>query len=724
MTKELTYKGITNKLYKKYNEFAEAEGTDKTFIDKIYNHTAEQLFFNGGYDEEQIKRLFKLQTINPDYYQDEEHYMEYGSIDEYVQQLFENMTKDMEEKIQNNTEIMGYVSEFIETIEPYLNYQPEANTQEVDRIIKQRTKKQNIQPIKKLLEQINNGVGRGENKEKVTTELVDLLETEEQMFTVYFPDDKQQDGYKGKYYYINPKTNSYEENTRKRLQQLFNDKYGVKLHKQRQFYYDILDRVFESKTEQPHIVEMENVYIDRRNYKIIPKSNHEIMFTTDRLTYTTYDTHELRLFHYDNGILLDDLLENTVKMTFPMECVYKTFVPRTKPEATEKLRMFLQYMGLMIIGRNPAKLILILYDLEDERVGNKGRTTLFKSILERCFPQTFVKINKDVFNDSFKMDTYKHGKHGVFMDEIDKDTLIKFHTVLKELINGSGNSGGAMYTREQIQIESLPLLIGSNGLPDPPLFDGAFMNRLLPIELPNQFVDETKVVENTNTYPKITNIDDMIEQNIEGMGQLISVAINEFLQLDLTTSLDSQFAIKPDIDRTIQLLTKNNVVYGLLKTYTEPVARGTDVKKDWVTTTDILTRIGEAYKRATGNNMDTHEVNEAKIGTLIKQLYPNFITQKGNKSVRDKTYYNIKLFTYEEVKQRQNEILQTLPIGDNQFLNDPLQRIIYQNIDNGINTIEKLHEEINTEYSRTEIDETLEELYDMGLIIWTNTQSL
>ena len=738
MKKQLKYIGLTKTLYNKYQEVARKTGTDKNFMNKIYTHIAEQLFFVGMYPEEQIERFFRFQyeQLHPNYYGDEEHYTKYGSVGEYVQFLFDNMTEEQETNIQSNKELMGMWIEFEEVVNKLLsnsndkdkdngNDKDEETNPDLNEIISTPSRKQRITEI---LTQLDKGQYKRYEKGQLIVELVELLEQEEQMFMVDFPDERNgnEDGFKSKHYYINPETNSYERNTKKHLKELFNDKYHVKLHQDKKFYYNLLERVYNHKEEQPDFVELENVYINRLNYNILPKEEHNDIFTTDRLTYNTYETNELRLFEYTEGITLDDITSGKVEMTFPMKCVYEIFVPRTNPEKTNKLRMFLQYMGMMVIGRNPVKLLLLLYDLEDKRAGNKGRTTLF-TILRLCFNNSFVQIGKEVFTDPHKIDLYKHGKHGLFMDETNKDTLTKHHTEIKGLVNGSGQTGGAMYTRDLINIESLPLLMGSNGLPDAPLFDNALLTRIVPIELPNKFVDDKEVKENTNTYPKITNIEAMILQHIEGLEQLISVAINEYKLLDLTKSLDGQLAIQPNVDYTIQVLTQNNIVFGLLKTYTTPVARGTNKSKDWITTDEIVSTISQAYKRATTNEIPPHEVEPKRIGELLKQIYNQFLTQTLNKkpvnktTINGKTHYNLTLHTYEEIQQMNNEIMEVLPVGENQFLTG-IEQTIYHKIQQGVNTYERLYEELKED--KEQIDDTLEELYTRGLVDWTGTQRL
>lgn len=724
----LKHKGITSQLYNEYKKLSKTQNNNPDFptkfIKDIYSHVAEQLYFKGGYEPEEIERFFKpmYDKLHPKYNEDEEHYTEYQDIEEYQQSLFDDMPDKEETLIMENEQIMTDLEQFKDIVNELLpNDDEESNDNaDMEKEVKSTSTPHHVE-IQTLLEQLENGeIPKDTNKEKTKVRLIELLEEEEQFFTVDFPDETTEDGTKSKYYYIDPNTNSYKRNTKATLKQLFNKKYGVKVHKNKKFFYDLLERVYTSREERKDMVEMENVFINRMTYEIIEKTKDDRIFTTDRLTYTTHDTNEVRLFHYTPDIRLDDVLSGDVEMSFPMETIYQIFVPKTEPEETNKLWLFMQYLGMMTIGRNPAKLLLLLYDLDDERVGNKGRTTLFH-ILKQCFHDMFIQLRQNTFKDMFSMDTLKHGRHGGYMDELDKTVLIKCHTEIKELINGSGTSGSAMYTREQIEIESLPLLIGSNGLPEPPLFDTALLNRVLPVELPNQFVDSTKVCDDTDTYPKNNNIEGMIQQHIHELGQVISIGINEFKSLNLHDSLDSQLAIQPNLDRTIQVLTQNNIVLGLLTTYTQPRAKGNIIVQDWVTTDQILSTIGEAYKRATEHDMDTNEVDNKKIGTLLRQIYPQFMTNPDNKKkVHGKVYYNLTLKTHDELKEEQNRVIEWLPLGDLTLYD--MDKNVYDKIRNGVNTVERLYNELDEEPQI--IDETLENLNRQGVVELTETQRL
>ena len=728
--------GITRKLYNNYEQIYNEIATPRGFIRDIYTYVAEQLYFNGGYEVEEIKYFFNhvYEDLSPDYYQDESYYQEHHNIDEYIQYLmFEDMTGEQIDNLikhryndkehDKNEGISTDLDRFKKVVMEYL---PEDNqeTTENDKVT-DATREQNHAEIRRLLKKLDTGeIDKKETKEGIKSQLVDLLEQEEQMFSVDFPDERQPDGFKSKYYYIDPQSKSYKRNTKTHLKQLFKDNYGVNFHKGNTFYYNLLERINTHREEQKQYIEMENVYINRVTYEVIEKTTNDDIFTTDRLTYTTYDTNQERLYKYDPDIRLDDVLELKGRMSYPMKKIYEIFVPKTKPEETNKLRMFMQYMGMIVTGQNTSKLLLLLYDLEnkDGKTGSRGRTSLFK-MLDYCFNGMFIPIKKNTLKDNFHMDTLKRARHGVFMDEMDDDVFIKFHTEIKSIVNGSGTGGSAMYTREEIKIDSLPFLIGMNGIPTPPLFDTAFLNRIHPIELPNKFVDEKDVKDNTNTYPKINNLDNIIKQHIEELGQVISIGLNEFKALDHTRSLDNQFAIPPNIDRTIQKLTQDNVVLGLLKLYTRPKARGTSIKNDWITTDQILSTIGKAYKKSTGHAIDPHEVDNKKVGMLLLQIYPTFLKEKGNKKQSNdgKIHYNLTLLTTEEVKQEQNETMEVFPVPDNKKLMGR-EQTIYNLIKNGVNSKEELYNEIDEEPE--EINEILITLYNKGVMDWTGNQRL
>jgi hypothetical protein len=182
-------------------------------------------------------------------------------------------------------------------------------------------------------------------------------------------------------------------------------------------------------------------------------------------------------------------------------------------------------------------------------------------------------------------------------------------------------------------------------------------------------------------------------------------------------------AIPPNLDRTIQVFTRNNVVLGLLQTYTEPVARGTNKGQDWITSDEIISTIKQAYKRATNNEIDPQEVTPYRIGTLLKDIYPDFMGRKENKSTRNgKMRYNLTLLTIDEVENKNNEVLEVLPLGEHQKLFGDLQNKVYNKIKQGVNTQKKLYEELDDD--NRDIDDTIQELYIMGVVISTRTQRL
>ena len=119
--------------------------------------------------------------------------------------------------------------------------------------------------------------------------------------------------------------------------------------------------------------------------------------------------------------------------------------------------------------------------------------------------------------------------------------------------------------------------------------------------------------------------------------------------------------------------------------------------------------------------MDTNEVDNKKIGTLLRQIYPQFMRNEDNKKkVEGKIYYNLKLKTHQELKEEQNRVIEWLPLGA--FNLYGMDKTVYDKIRKGVNTVEQLYNELDEEPQI--IDETLENLNRMGLVELTETQRL
>ena len=114
--------------------------------------------------------------------------------------------------------------------------------------------------------------------------------------------------------------------------------------------------------------------------------------------------------------------------------------------------------------------------------------------------------------------------------------------------------------------------------------------------MPNVFVNEDEIDDTRNEYVEKTGIDQIINNDYEGLSQLISLSINEFKKLDYTTNVRSQMAITPTIQETMYKLSSDNPLINYIGAYTMPLDKDTP-KHEWITTSMIKEAFIDWYKR-------------------------------------------------------------------------------------------------------------------------------
>lgn len=598
-----------------------------------------------------------------------------------------------------------------------------------DKLIKEEGREHKATKITEILEEINALAKSNPRKNK---ELIALLEKEHNLFCV----DKQantQTGWKRYYYQVNKTSNTYTEINRSWLQQLFTETYGVKLHETTNFYNTLLERINTIKTVENRFVELENIYIDTMNCQIIDKKEKTI-FTEDRLSYIDYKTNELRLFRYHKNLRLKDVLPGTnnqpsIEPSLAMENLIKILVPRTEPHNTQLLQYILQTIGMMIIGRNPAKRISVLYDENEADTGriegNSGKSTVIE-IIKMIFDTKVGELTDKVLSENFIMNSIKD-KHFLYMDELQGNEFIKHIALFKRFSSGYDLRSRETYGKQE-STKIPPLIIAGNGVPRIPLHDVAHLGRYVLAKTPNVFKEENAVNPNKNEYPEVSNIELQIKQHSEGLSQVVSIALNEYISLDHNKSIKNQLALNPSFNETILIITKEDPVKGILHAYTEEGARSSD-KNDWVTIVELQQTVKEVYKEANGIDIDPDKITPKNIGYIIKELYPHMLEtkedRKRNKPRHNGVYvYNITLKTKEEMeeelknkKTEQSHIIEALPEGEhNKILQGTQYKQVYNKIKAGVNTEYKLIQEFKETHTEEEINEILEELSKSNLI--------
>lgn len=684
----------------------------KNFVKELYEHTAGLLIVN-KYSETTIENIFGSKiyaTLDYDTYIKES---EFKNIQDIINYLYDNtVNKEDYELLQNNEDWNTSLYEVSKYFEKILEETPEEDFTE---------------RITELLEKIDKSTKIQSTDKK---QLITCLEKELGLFTVDVEDSKLKDGYRRKYYKIDSKSNTYLEINRGWLQTYFNE-YPIKLHETPNFYEDVLSRTNNLKTMNNHYLEFENVYIDKRTYNIINKNELTDVFTEDRLYYEDYTDNALRLFKYDENINLYDVLRidnkaPNIEPTLAMDTFIKIFVPRNEPENISLLLYILQTIGMMVLGRNPAKRITILYDETEEAKGKKegdsGKSTARK-IIQEIFKKGNGDLNDKILNDNFMINSIEQANHFLFMDELKGNELKEHIHTLKRLSSGYEYNGRKTYDNKQTSVSVPPIIISMNGVPELPLYDKAYLKRYVLCKMPNVFKPAKKVDPDKDEYPEVSNIVDQIQKDADGLHQLISIAINEYITLNQHESIREQLALNPTIEETIAITSKSDIVLGILKAYTKAYARTTN-KSTWVSNTELQDKIKQVYKKSNDKEINPQLIDSKQIGYKLIELYPSLFTGEAKKLNRKRynggTVYNITLLTEDEINKKESEIIEAYPESEHNKIFDTVQMEIHKKIMLGVNTEEKLFKEFEEVYTKSDIMDGLEELYKSNLIDYTD----
>ena len=707
-------KPIINQLWMYHEELVKNKGLKfKKFVIELYEYMSEILIVH-GYSETSIKNYFGsyiFQRLNIKWDVKKPKYPNYTNI---TKELFDNCIKDDYELLVQDNKFNDLIYTVGESFKEEINSGNDTkNKEELKELLKSIDKTDKSIPEPELIKRLTR-----------------LLEIEHGLFTIDVPDKRTKSGFKRKYFQIDKKSNTYKEVSRSWLQQLFINEYDVQLHELPDFYDNTLNRIGNIKKINNNYLELENVFINKLNYEIVDKEELNI-FTNDRLFYETFnESGDIRLFKYDKDISIFDILSTdgkaaAVEPTLATDTFMKIFVPKTEPNNIKLLRYMLQTIGMMVLGKNPAKRITILYDETDEEKnkdsGDTGKSTALE-IIKMIFSRSTGDLTDKTLKDQFIINTVEQGSHFLKMDELKGNELKDFIHIIKRLSSGYSFDGRKTYDDKQTSVNVPPIVIAMNGIPILPLYDKAYLGRFVLIKVPNKFLPDEEIHPNENEYPAVSNIEDRIKQDGSGLSQLLSLCINEFLLLEQDKSIKNQLALNPTIEETIMITTKDDPVTGILKAYTKAYARTTS-KQTWVSIPDLQQTIKQVYKKAHHIEINPELIDNKTIGYKLKELYPELLNESSNKARRTgdgKTVYNITLFTMDEVNKKENEIIVTIPLKEHEKIFDTLQLQIYQKIKNGVHTESKLIEEFSETNNSSDIMDALEELYQYGRIEFTN----
>jgi len=173
--------------------------------------------------------------------------------------------------------------------------------------------------------------------------------------------------------------------------------------------------------------------------------------------------------------------------------------------------------------------------------------------------------------------------------------------------------------------------------------------------MPNVFVENAN--PNKNEYEEVTGIENIINNDFEGLSQVISLAINEFKKLDYTGNVRNQLALTPSVQETMYIISASNPLINYITLYTRPMELSTP-KTSWISTSMIKDSFTEWYK--TNNNgleppNSLFGKNNVKIGYALQSVYTQDYVEKMKDKPNNVTLYCFKILSEEdkEVKEKQ-----------------------------------------------------------------------
>lgn len=492
----------------------------------------------------------------------------------------------------------------------------------------------------------------------------------------------------------------------------------------------MLEYVNDSRYFNENIVELENVFINRKTMNIITKTedNFKDYLTSDRLGIyedNGSNTETIHLFKYDPDITVKDLTpENTSETVRIMK---EILIPRQEPEKQEIFLYFIQLLGLMVHGNNDIKILPVFY----RQGGNNGKGVL-SIIIKALFGNGANDIKKSRINDDFINEVITKTKHSLINDELDPDTIKNNSSEYKQLSGASGMGGRRIQSHEVDTIKEIPpLFLASNYVPEISITNEnlALIKRLNLIKMPNVFVEEAN--PNKNEYEVVTGTDNIIRKDFEGLSQVISLAINEFKKLDYSGNVRSQLALTPTVQETMYLISASNPLINYITLYTTPMELSTP-KTSWISTSMIKEAFTEWYK-SNNNGLEPPNSlfgkNNVKIGYALQSVYGQENVEKRKEKPSHVNVYCFKLLSEEDKEFKEKQLIEIHdydPDNKHHKALNPETKSIYgliknNNLTNEEDIISKIQQ---SGYTSTEIIEHLKVLDNVDLIEYKQQRTL
>jgi len=497
-------------------------------------------------------------------------------------------------------------------------------------------------------------------------------------------------------YYFNEELNYFEPLSEEILKNIIIKNLGVKLLKSD--YNTIFKSIETNNKEYDNILVFKNIlydidYMEELNY---PNCNyHRANYLAPGLIGYEDKNNDVQLLDYNQDFDYMELYAidpNPNDITFVEKTLRQILVPKDNPTDLSMFHDFLQRVGSCILGKNKYKVITLYF-----APGNNGKGIL-KLLMELVFNKGAYSLTPQNFADAFGLQGFTNRKV-LLLDEIDKNDFNDLKPTLKRISSPEGRiEQRAMHRADNIILNNFPnLFIFSNVLINLKLDELALFSRFDFLELPNTFVSERELNKTPNSYLLDRDTESKIKADADGLSWFITASIQAFRNMQ---SNNSEFILRQTTEQTMDILLDTDYLTKFIRVYTYDDA---DLIPSEYTTVEEIYQQFQQYMDLNGHIISDNEITvKRRIGTTIKKVYN--IT--GKVTASDMYYkqnnttasYRIRLKSFDDVDKEFKRIyiinddvtdIDLLPLD---YSKDT--KIVYNKIQNGVNTINLLNKDL------------------------------
>lgn len=437
-------------------------------------------------------------------------------------------------------------------------------------------------------------------------------------------------------------------------------------------------------------------------------------FTTQKIG-IKQDDGSIKLLTYDTDLYLTDFLKPkklNENMTLTEKTLREILIPKNNLNDISLFQDFLERLGSCMLKKNLFKSAGFYYG-----AGDDGKTTL-KKLYDFIYNDMAKTITPAIFKDNFNAKDFLN-KCVINLDEVNKEFLDSslFKNEFKNIVSqGGGKSQRQIRSDKMIHITSYPNLnIYSNELPTVNLNERNLLTRYDVLVMPNVFVSENELNKYENSYLANPNILNEIKQDYKGLSWLITASILSFKNMQ---EENRKYRRSQTPNETLRILLNKPIEEEFILLYTELNSNAKQI--DYTSNKEILEQFKQYMTLKGEFNNKSDKENSQLLGYALKETYKDL---KNNG--RYPRTYNIKLKSFNDiVKENKQVYIINDDLTENEvnyigWLDSDL-KLIYENIQAGVNTVNKLA----NKYNNMNVRECLNNLCNCNLIKKTDDISI